>query len=178
MIFRAKELLNAFERGTMWKIFAIHPDKVSVHVKNGETTLINTVNIITSVEPFTEFVNGLAAAFKDNKSEDVGQAYRRFPIFIEVSKNNFKMFATLGLTGGEREQYEPLINIEVNTIELAKNQSKINNQKVFKNVISVHNKIVNVNSKNDEIKEIEHVEETTDFFNKIIIDESKGDKDV
>lgn len=176
--FRAKELLNAFERGTMWKIFAIHPDKVSVHVKNGETTLINTVNIITSVEPFTEFVNGLAAAFKDNKSEDVGQAYRRFPIFIEVSKNNFKMFATLGLTGGEREQYEPLINIEVNTIELAKNQSKINNQKVFKNVISVHNKIVNVNSKNDEIKEIEHVEETTDFFNKIIIDENKGDKDV
>ena len=36
--FRAKELLNAFERGTMWKIFAIHPDKVSVHAKNGETT--------------------------------------------------------------------------------------------------------------------------------------------
>mgnify|MGYP001789467095 CR=1 FL=1 len=66
----------------------------------------------------------------------------------------------------------------MNTIELAKNQSKINNQKVFKNVISVHNKIVNVNSKNDEIKEIEHVEETTDFFNKIIIEESKGDKDV
>ena len=78
------------------------------------------------------------------------------------------MFATLGLTGGEREQYEPLINIEVNTIELAKNQSKTNNQKVFKNVINVHNKIVNVNSKNDEVKEIEHIEETTDFFDKII----------
>lgn len=171
--FRSKELLNAFERGTMWKIFAIHPDKVSVHVKNGETTLINTINIITSVEPFTDFVNGLAAEFKDNKSEDVGQAYRRFPIFIEVSKNNFKLFASLGLTGGEREQYESLLNVEFNTIELAKNQSLSNSRKIFEKVITVHDKLVDVNLKNEEIKEIEHKEQTTAFFDKIVNKDKK-----
>lgn len=119
-------MLNSFDRGTVWKIFTVHPDKVSVHIKNGETTLINTINIITSVESFNEFINGLAAEYVDSKkqkhkSEDVGQSYRRFPIFIEVTRNNFAMFISQGLTGGEREIYDPILNVEVNTLELAVN---------------------------------------------------------
>ena len=146
--FRSKELLNSFDRGTIWKIFAVHPDKVSVHIKNGETTLINTLNIITSVEPFNDFINGLAAEYVDSKkqkhkSEDVGQSYRRFPVFIEVTRNNFAMFISQGLTGGEREQYEPILKVEVNTLELAKNQSKENNKLVFNDVIEVHNIVEN-----------------------------------
>lgn len=170
--FRSKELLNSFDRGTVWKIFAVHPDKVSVHIKNGETTLINTINIITSVEPFNEFINGLAAEYVDSKkqkhkSEDIGQSYRRFPIFIEVTRNNFAMFISQGLTGGEREIYDPILNVEVNTLELAKNQSKENNKLVFNDVIEVHNIVENKNSRNAVVKTIETKVEKLTLFDKL-----------
>ena len=34
--FRANELLNSFDRGSVWKLFAINPDRVSVHVKTAK----------------------------------------------------------------------------------------------------------------------------------------------
>ena len=48
------------------EIFAINPEKISLSVKYGETSLINTVNIITSVQPFQDFIDGLAGEYVDS----------------------------------------------------------------------------------------------------------------
>ncbi len=169
--FRANELLNSFDRGSVWKLFAINPDRVSVHVKNGETTLVHTINIVTSVEPFQKFIEGLVKEFKKNgntlAAEDVGQAYRRFPLFIEVTPTNFQLYASMALTGGERELYQPILNVEVKSRELAQNQSKLNNSKVFGSLLELHSSVVEQNSKSEDVIVIEHKEEKSEFFNAV-----------
>ena len=60
-------------------------------VKYGSVNLINAVSIVTSVRPFHEFVQGLAGEYVDakkltHKAEDINQGYRRFPVFMEISR--------------------------------------------------------------------------------------------
>ena len=77
------------------------------------------------------------------------------------------MFISQGLTGGEREIYDPILNVEVNTLELAKNQSKENNKLVFNDVIEVHNIVENKNSRNAVVKTIETKIEKLTLFDKL-----------
>ena len=77
------------------------------------------------------------------------------------------MFISQGLTGGEREIYDPILNVEVNTLELAKNQSKENNKLVFNDVIEVHNIVENKNSRNAVVKTIETKVEKLTLFDKL-----------
>lgn len=179
--FRAKGILGKFDRGTVWKIFAVNPDRVSMHVKNGEVTLINTVNIVTSVETFHEFMETLAGEYKDSnrvvhKSEDPRQGYRRFPVFVEVTENQFEMFISMGLTDGEIEDYRRIITTNLNTIEFAKNQSLENNQKVFGTFNKVHEKIRKLkSSEENEVKDVEFKEVIDADFIDFVENEKDGD---
>ena len=112
------------------------------------------------VKEFKKNGNTLAA-------EDVGQAYRRFPLFIEVTPTNFQLYASMSLTGGERELYQPILNVEVKSRELAQNQSKLNNSKVFGSVLEVHSSVVEQNRKRDDVVVIEHKEEKSELFNAV-----------
>lgn len=129
---RAKDLLSKFDRGTIWKIFAINPEKISLTVKYGEINLTNSVNIVTSVQPFIDFINDLAGEYVDTNrtrhaKEDPGQGYRRFPMFIEVSKQSLEIFISRSLTGGEMSEYRKVCRIEASLIEYAKNSSLVEN---------------------------------------------------
>ena len=133
---RAEDLLSMFDRGTVWKIFAINPEKISLSVKYGETSLINTVNIITSVQPFQDFIDGLAGEYVDShktrhKKEDKTQGYRRFPVFIEVSKQSLEIYISQALSDGEYKEYERAMSVEASMIEVRKKQQQ--NEKLEKN---------------------------------------------
>lgn len=143
---RAEALLSMFDRGTVWKIFAINPEKISLSVKYGETNLINTVNIITSVQPFQDFIDGLAGEYVDShktrhKKEDKTQGYRRFPVFIEVSKQSLEIYISQALSDGEYKEYEKAMSVEASMIEYAKNNTKENLKKIGEPFVKVHKKV-------------------------------------
>ncbi len=54
------------DRGTVWKkIFAINPEKFHYQLSMEKTSLINTLNIITSVQSFQDFIDELAGEYVD-----------------------------------------------------------------------------------------------------------------
>lgn len=154
---RADDLLSKFDRGTVWKIFAIHPEKVSQNVKHGEVVLANAVNIVNCVDTFEKFINDLAGEYIDtnkikHKAEDPGQGYRRFPLFINVAPDSFDLYASMALTGGEMNEYQKIVNMQVNTIELAKNDTLENEKMVMQPLLTVTKKVRDHHGDNKEEK--------------------------
>lgn len=144
---RAKDLLSKFDRGTVWKVFAINPEKISLQIKYGDTSLANTVNIVTSVQPFKEFIEDLSGEYIDNNKtrhgkEDPGQGYRRFPMFVEVTRESLEIYISNSLTGGELSEYNRVCRVEASMIEYAKNSGLIENTtRLMQPVKVLHEKI-------------------------------------
>ncbi len=87
---RAMDLLKQFNNnpGSIFNLFDVIPSSSQQNIKFGSVKLINTINIVNSVQHFDEFVNVIC--FKNVKSEIVEpdkQLYRRFPFFVELSAN-------------------------------------------------------------------------------------------
>ena len=161
---RADDILGKFDRGTVWKLFAINPDKISVSVKYGSVNLINAVSIVTSVRPFHEFIQGLAGEYVDakkmtHKAEDINQGYRRFPVFMEISKESYDLYASMALTGGEFAEYTRLATVSASMVQLARNQTTDNNQRALGMVGKLHGK---VNGKYSKLEEPEVIDVDVD----------------
>lgn len=154
---RAKDLLSKFDRGTIWKIFAVNPEKVSQNVKHGEVVLANTFNIVNCVDTFEKFINDLAGEYVDSnkvkhQAEDPNQGYRRFPLFINVSPDSFDLYASMALTGGEMNEYQKIVNMQVNTVALAQNDTLENEKKVMEPVLTVTRKVREIHGDNADEK--------------------------
>lgn len=126
---RALDLLTHFDRSLVWKLFAINPERISVNVKYGSTSLINAVNIVTCVDPYLKFMEELAGEYTDKrgikyKKEDSRQAFRRFPFFIEVTAESLLIARNRGLSKNEIAQVEPLLKFENGMMQLAKQQER------------------------------------------------------
>ena len=139
--------MSKFDRGTIWKIFAINPEKISLQIKYGDTSLANTVNIVTSVQPFKEFIEGLSGEYVDNNKtrhakEDPGQGFRRFPMFVEVTRESLQIYISNSLSGGELSEYNRVCRVEASMVEYAKNSGLIENTtKLMQPVKVLHEKI-------------------------------------
>lgn len=161
---RAYDILGKFDRGTVWKLFAINPDKISVSVKYGSVNLINAVSIVTSVRPFHEFIQGLAGEYVDAKkvthqAEDINQGYRRFPVFMEISKESYDLYASIALTGGEFAEYTRLATVSASMVQLAKNETAHNTQLALGMVGKLHDK---VNGRYSKVEEPEVIDVKVD----------------
>ena len=99
---RAIDLLQELNgRGNVFNVFDTHPTKQKQNIKYGSINLCNVVNIVNSVQPYDEFLNGLAGEYRDRdgetiKSEDKGQSYRRFPFMILLHEEDFDMMLNKG----------------------------------------------------------------------------------
>ena len=119
--FRAGELLSVLGgRGNVFKIFDMYPSgRGRQNIKYGSITLINSVNIVNSVQNYHEFLDGLAGDYKREDgtevslAEDKGQSYRRFPFVIPIREEDFDLLMNKGVFDGTREytQYKALMAI-------------------------------------------------------------------
>lgn len=106
---RAITLLQSLKgRENVFNVFDTHPTNCRQNVKFGSTRLINQVNIVNSVESFSEFLDGLAGEYKEKdgtvrRCEDKGQSYRRFPIIIPLHESDFDILMNKGVLEGTRE---------------------------------------------------------------------------
>ena len=111
-----------------------------------------------------------------HKSEDPRQGYRRFPVFIEVTENQFEMFLSMGMTDGEIEDYRKIATTNLNTIEFAKNQTLENHKKVFKTFNNVNKRIQKLkSSEENEVKDVEFKEVIDAEFVEFVEDEKDED---
>lgn len=84
-------------RENVFNVFDPFPPNVRQNVKFGSVRLNNTINIVNSVQPYKEFLDGLAG------DEDKGQSYRRFPFFLVLHEEDYDLGMNKGVFEGTRE---------------------------------------------------------------------------
>lgn len=159
---RSGELLSKFDRGMVWKLFATNPDRINVNIKYGSVNLINSVNILTSVVPFMKFMESLASEYKDSKgivhpAEDATQGYRRFPVFLEITRESYELYVTQALSDGEFDQYKHVCTVEASFKRLAENLTPENQRNYLTPVIDTHEEATKYIAT---VKEVELLEPT------------------
>lgn len=81
------------DRGNVFNVFETHPTSQRQNVKYSSVNLCNAFNIVNSVQPYKEFLNGLAGEYTDRegnkqKAEDKGQVFRRFNFVFHLIKRD------------------------------------------------------------------------------------------
>ena len=103
-------------RENVFNVFDTHPTRQKQNIKFGSVALCNRVNIVNSVEPYEEFLDGFVGKFKNEngeweQEEDKGQSYRRFPFIMPLREEDFDIYLNKGFMYGtsdflEYEKYE------------------------------------------------------------------------
>lgn len=95
---RHNELFDKLgNRGAIFNVFDTKPKRIPQKKKYGQANIINFINIVNSVEPVDDFLNGLAGRYKDKSSGEYvdaedsqkAQSYRRFPICIKIHSDYY-----------------------------------------------------------------------------------------
>lgn len=124
---RAIDLLHELgDRGNVFNVFDTHPTAQKQNIKYGTVNLSNEVNIVNSVQPYLEFLDGLAQEYKrkdgqTEQSEDKGQSYRRFPFIIPLHEKDFDMLLNRGFMENTNnyQEYIEYLNIIGNMERIA-----------------------------------------------------------
>lgn len=98
----------------------IIPKNVRHHKKFGHVKLINSVNIVTSTQPYIEFLKGLIP----ETDPDPTQANRRFPIIIPIHVEDFDILINSGyLHADTYRDYTAYLNVRGSFGQLARQLS-------------------------------------------------------
>lgn len=98
---RAVSLIKQFGREGVFRLFDPHPDQDAQQAKHSRIILCNMLNIINGVEPYKDFIAGLAGTYTDrdgrkHEAEDENQAWRRFPLILCVRMDDFAVLFNKG----------------------------------------------------------------------------------
>lgn len=110
---RAVTLLSELGgRDQFFRAFDTHPTKSAFDVKYGKVGLVNSINIVTGVEPYEKFLDGLAGEYTDkygelHKAEDKSQVFRRVGVIVGISESQLDISINRGFFEGTRafDQY-------------------------------------------------------------------------
>lgn len=177
--YRAITLLDVFGgRENLFKVFDSHPHNSRVNIKYGSVKLINTVNIVNSVQNYQEFLDGLAGEYVDKQgnkqvAEDKGQSYRRFPCIIPLHTNDMDIMFSKYFTGEsdnptEYEQWKKICGNFRRIRVLCKNNEelarKIENKMLVGLPEKSHKLLANEPELTEEqiLKELEHFGDVVD----------------
>lgn len=109
---RAPQLIQTFGgRDQLFQALDLNPTKQPFDKKFGSLNLINKYTIIEGITSYEEFLDGLAGEYRrldgfEVKAEDKKQAYRRFPIVIQVDLFDYEILVNKGFYNGTRDYNE------------------------------------------------------------------------
>lgn len=153
---RAIDLLRKLGgRENVFNVFDTNPASIKQNIKYGSIRLNNIVNIVNSVEPYTDFLDALAGDYTDkfgneHNAEDKSQSYRRFPFFLVLHEEDYDFGMNKGVFLGTREYDQYMIYQGVRgsmkkIAEKAGNNYEIRNMlngEVVRPVIEKHDELV------------------------------------
>ena len=165
---RAYDLLQELNgRGNVFNVFDTHPTKQKQNIKFSSMCLCNEVNIVNSVQSYSEFLEGLAGGYTDkygeeHQAEDKGQSYRRFPFMILLHEEDFDMMLNKGFVENTKnfEEYIQYNHIRGNMQKIAErcgsNEALARKleKKCVKPIIDKHNEVKARFEQNAEDEEI------------------------
>jgi hypothetical protein len=127
---RSYDLLKKLgSRGNVFNVFDTSPHKQKQNVKFGSMNLINAVNIVNSVQPYDDFLNGLVGEYTDKggnlhtaEDDEKSQSYRRFPFIMPLRADDFDILINRAYMEGNAnyEDYIKYGNIRGNFGRLIK----------------------------------------------------------
>lgn len=150
---RANEMVSSLGGvGNVLTIFDPHPIKKRQNVKYSSVNLINTFNIINSVDSPVKFLNALVGYYSDpdlRHDSEAMQSYRRFQIIIKVRKDTFNVYVNEGFWNNtsDFDKYKKVATIQCNMQEIAvkkKNNTELRNKveaKALGHVIKLCNEL-------------------------------------
>ncbi len=112
---RASDFVSRFNPQGTYKILDTHPEKEAQQAKGSRVILCNALNIINGVQPYEEFISGLAGTYTDrdgkfHKAEDETQAWRRFPMILCVHENDFDILFNKGFVNNDLSSVQTMIS--------------------------------------------------------------------
>lgn len=116
---RSGDLLKKLgSRGNVFNVFDTSPHKQKQNVKFGAVNLINAVNIVNSVQPYADFLNGLVGEYTDKNGtkhtaeiDEKSQSYRRFPFIMPLRADDFDILINRAYMEGSTD-YDDYIKHE------------------------------------------------------------------
>jgi hypothetical protein len=101
-------------RENVFNVFDPFPPNIKQNIKYGSVRLNNIINIVNSVQPYADFLDGLAGEYEDKTgqiqhAEDKGQSYRRFPFFLVLHEEDYDLGMNKGVFDGTREYEQHMI---------------------------------------------------------------------
>jgi hypothetical protein len=111
---RVGDFIKQFRPQGTYKIFDPHPKPVAQQAKYSRVILTNAVNIINGVQPYDEFIAGLAGTYKDrdgfqHMAEDDTQAWRRFPMILCVRTDDFDILLNKGFVNNDMSAIKTML---------------------------------------------------------------------
>lgn len=111
---RVVDFVRKFGANGAYRVLDMHPKKQAQQAKNSRVILTNMVNIINGVQPYNEFISGLAGTYMDkygeqHEAEDENQAWRRFPLIIRVTEQDFDILINYGFVNNDLRAMKTMI---------------------------------------------------------------------
>ena len=112
---RVTDFITRFKPQGTYRILDPHPDKHAEQAKHSRVILTNAVNIINGVQPYDEFIAGLAGTYTNRRTgihyeaEDDTQAWRRFPMILCVHEDDFDVLLNEGFVNNDLSAIKTMI---------------------------------------------------------------------
>ena len=111
---RVTDFIKKFGSNGTYKVLDPHPRKDAQQAKNSRIILSNTLNIINGVQPYGEFISGLAGTYTDrdgihHEAEDENQAWRRFPMILCIRETDFDILINQGFVNKDSSSFQTMI---------------------------------------------------------------------
>ena len=119
---RGEELLREYKREGLLNLLEPSPKKRSYNIKYGKVTLTHQVNIFTGPVPFQEFIEVMMGSYSEGgqkieEDKDKEQAYRRFPVIINVKSNEIEVLTNSRIfedtDHSEYKRYARVLNVSI-----------------------------------------------------------------
>ena len=113
---RASDFIKQFKPQGTYRILDPYPQKIAQQAKHSRVILTNAINIINGIQPFEEFIAGLAGTYTDKRTgmhyqaEDETQAWRRFPLIFCVHEDNFDILMNEGFVNRDMSAVKRMIS--------------------------------------------------------------------
>jgi len=119
---RGEELLREYKREGLLNLLEPSPKKRSYNIKYGKVTLTHQVNIFTGPVPFQEFIEVMMGSYSEGgqkieEDRDKEQAFRRFPVIINVKSNEIEVLTNTRIfedtDTSEYKRYARILNVSI-----------------------------------------------------------------